>query len=256
MAPKAAQRPPQPRRAGGLVSRGVSPVKNTTSRRPLPAPAPGRAVVTPPRQRDTAMKTSEDVARSKNSIEEASRLVADPAGGGASLDKVRDILFGVQMRDYERRFARLEERLLKDTSDLKDEVKKRVDALEQYIRSETGSLGDRLKSERDERVEAAAEGMRELRESSRAHEKRSAQLDEQLSKSQRDLREQILDQHRRLSEEIRQKVDEVLAALARETETLRADKTDRATLASLLTEMAMRLTDELRIPGAEDGGNG
>ena len=48
----------------------------------------------------------------------------------------------------------------------------------------------------------------------------------------------------------------MLAALARETETLRADKTDRATLASLLTEMAMRLTDELRIPGAEDGGNG
>jgi hypothetical protein len=201
------------------------------------------------------MKTTEDVARSKNSIEEASRLVADPAGG-ASLDKVRDILFGVQMRDYERRFARLEERLLKDTSDLKDEVKKRIDALDQYIRSETGSLGDRLKTEREERVEVAAEGMRELRESSRAHEKRSAQLDEQLSKSQRDLREQILDQHRRLSEEIRQKVDDVLASLAREAETLRADKTDRATLASLLTEMAMRLTDELRIPGAEDGGNG
>ena len=201
------------------------------------------------------MKTSEDPARSTNSIEEASRLVADPTGG-ASLDKVRDILFGVQMRDYERRFARLEERLLKDTSDLKDEVKKRVDALEQYIRNETGSLADRLKTEREERVEVAADSMRELRESSRAHEKRASQLDEQMSRSQRDLREQILDQHRRLSDDIRQRVDEVLAALARETETLRADKTDRATLASLLTEMAMRLTDELRIPGAEDGGNG
>ena len=174
----------------------------------------------------------------------------------SNIDKIRDILFGVQMRDYERRFARLEERLLKDTSDLKDEVKKRVDALEQYIRNETGSLADRLKTEREERVDGAAEAMRELRESSRAHEKRASQLDEQLSRSQRDLREQILDQHRRLSDDIRQRVDEVLAALARETETLRADKTDRATLASLLTEMAMRLTDELRIPGAEDGGNG
>jgi len=37
---------------------------------------------------------------------------------------------------------------------------------------------------------------------------------------------------------------------------LRADKTDRSTLAALLNEMAMRLTDELRVPGAEDGGNG
>ena len=43
--------------------------------------------------------------------------------GGASIDKVRDILFGVQMRDYDKRFARLEERMLKDTSDLKDDVR-------------------------------------------------------------------------------------------------------------------------------------
>ena len=51
--------------------------------------------------------------------------VAD-AEGGASLEKVRDLLFGVQMRDYDRKFARLEERLAKDTSDLRDEVKKRL----------------------------------------------------------------------------------------------------------------------------------
>src|SRR5262245_36278718 len=116
MAPKAAPRSPQPRRASGFVPRGAPPPKSNASRRPSPPPAAASAVVSPPRQRETAMKTSDD-ARSKNSIEEASRLVADPAGG-ASLDKVRDILFGVQMRDYERRFARLEERLLKDTSDL------------------------------------------------------------------------------------------------------------------------------------------
>ena len=61
--------------------------------------------------------------KSSNSIEDASRLVTEQAGG-ASLDKVRDILFGVQMRDYDRRFARLEERLVKETADLKDEVKK------------------------------------------------------------------------------------------------------------------------------------
>ena len=33
------------------------------------------------------------------------------ADSGASIDKVRDILFGNQMREFERRFARLEERL-------------------------------------------------------------------------------------------------------------------------------------------------
>ena len=40
-------------------------------------------------------------------------LGVDPLAGGASIDKVRDILLGAQMRDSDRRFARLEERLLK-----------------------------------------------------------------------------------------------------------------------------------------------
>lgn len=37
---------------------------------------------------------------------------SDLAGGG-NLDKVRDILFGTQMRDYEKRFNRMEERFMK-----------------------------------------------------------------------------------------------------------------------------------------------
>ena len=59
---------------------------------------------------------------------EESRAATD-TGGAASIDKVRDILFGGQMRDYERRFIKLEERLLQETSELKDEVRKRLAAL-------------------------------------------------------------------------------------------------------------------------------
>ena len=45
---------------------------------------------------------------------------------GGNLDKVRDLLFGGQMRDFDRRFARLEERLIKETADLNDDVRKRL----------------------------------------------------------------------------------------------------------------------------------
>ena len=47
---------------------------------------------------------------------------------------------------------------------------------------------------------------------------------------------------------MRQKIDDVLAQLTRESKELRSDKTDRATLAALLTEMAMRLNNELNDP--------
>jgi len=81
-------------------------------------------------------------------------------------------------------------------------------------------------------------------------------LDEQLSKGQRELRSQMLEQHQRLTDDLRHKMEDVLATLARETGELRTDKADRTAIASLLTEMALRLTNQFRLPGAEDGGNG
>jgi uncharacterized protein YoxC len=187
--------------------------------------------------------------------DEAPHVVKTDTTGGANLDKVRDILFGTELREVERRFARLEERLVKETNDLKDDVKKRLDALDSYMRNESESLAGRIKAESDERLESNGSLSRELKDSAKSFERRISSVDELLSKSQRELRQQMLDQHQRLSDDIRQKVDEVLAALARETGELRSDKADRATLASLLTEMAMRLTNELRVPGAEDIAN-
>jgi DNA anti-recombination protein RmuC len=177
--------------------------------------------------------------------------VMDPSSG-ANLDKVRDILFGGPLRDVERRFTRLEERLAKDTSDLRAEMRQRLDALEQYLKSEVESLAGTIRAERDTRDEAVAALVGELRETGRGFERRAAALDEQMTKGQRELRQQMLDHYHRLSEDTRQKMEDVLATIARESQELRADKTDRRALAALLTEMAMRLTNEFRLPGAED----
>src|SRR5437868_2675049 len=80
-------------------------------------------------------------------------LVPEVTGAG-SLDKVRDILFGSQARDYEKRFARLEERLTKESTDLKNEVKRRFDMLENYIKKEIKTLGERIRREKKKRKDA------------------------------------------------------------------------------------------------------
>ncbi len=184
---------------------------------------------------------------------DAERVVATDSPGTGNLEKVRDILFGNQMREVDRRFARLEERIIKETRDLKDDIKRRLDALEAHTIKETETLAGDLRQERGDRVDANARLARELADMAGTFERRSAGLDEQFGKGQREVRQQILEQQQRLSEEMRQRIDEVLAALARETQELRTDKTDRMALASLLKEMAMRLTDEFRLPGGEDG---
>jgi hypothetical protein len=162
----------------------------------------------------------------------------------ASIDKVRDILFGGQVREFDRRFGRLEERLLKETNDLKDHLKARLDALEKFTKKETDSLADKIKSEHADRVDSHGTLARELKDTAKSLEKRTAALDDQQAKSQRELRQQILEQGQRSSDEMRKRVDDVLARLASEAQQLRSDKADRATVAALLTEMALRLSGE------------
>ncbi len=67
-----------------------------------------------------------------------------------NLEKVRDILFGAQMRDYELRFTHLEEGLLKESADLREETRLRFDTLENFIKQEISALSDRVKAEMDE----------------------------------------------------------------------------------------------------------
>lgn len=82
-------------------------------------------------------------------------------------------------------------------------------------------------------------------------EKKVTQLDDNLIKTQRELNQQITDKSKQLSDEIRNKYEELLNLINREAEELRLDKTDRTTLATLFTEVAMRLNNEFKIPGGE-----
>lgn len=176
--------------------------------------------------------------------------------GGGNIDKVRDILFGGQMRDYEKRFSRFEERLAQETAELKEDLRKRLSALEQFIKQELASVSDRIKAEHDERAAADKDLARDIRENAKTVEKKTSQLDEQIEKLQGELRKQILDLHKRLSDDIQKKVDDVLARLSQASKDLRHDKTDRAALAALLNEMALRISADPPAPGAANGRKG
>jgi seryl-tRNA synthetase len=176
--------------------------------------------------------------------------------GPGNIDKVRDLLFGGQMRDYDRRFTRFEERLVQESTELKEDVRKRLLALEQFLKQETASLAERIKAENSDRVAAAKELGREVRDNAKATEKKTAQIDAQVEKLQSELRKQILDLHKRVTDDIRGKIDDVLARLTQEASDLRHDKADRATIAALLNEMALRLSSDQPVPGADNGRKG
>jgi ABC-type transporter Mla subunit MlaD len=74
-------------------------------------------------------------------------------------------------------------------------------------------------------------------------------LDEQAAKDIRDLRQQLLDQSKALSAEIKDKHDQIKAGLENEAQLIRGAMTGRESLAEMLSEVALRLKGEFRVPG-------
>lgn len=193
------------------------------------------------RKADLKAKTPSNPAVSGNGHDSA-----EQAGG--SVDKIRDILFGPQAKNYEARFARLEETLARESSDLKDAMKRRFESLEGFFKKETESLAARIKTERDERTEALRSVGRDLKTAADALSKKIEELDDKTSEGQSGLRGELMSESRKLAEEIRKRSDELNALVEKRSGELRDEKTDRATLAALLADVALQLTD-----GIENG---
>lgn len=204
----------------------------------------------------SAVKHSHDGLAAATASEAAEGSPQNTAGSeGATtaetgnVDKIREILFGGQMRDYDKRFSRLEERLLKESTELREDSRKRFEALEMFVNKEFAALATRLQSEQQSREGSVQTVSRELQEAIRSLDGKLTQFYNQSTEIQHDLRQQLLDQSKNLNEEIRRKYDDVSATLAREFAELNNDKADRASLSGLFTELALRLNNDFKIPG-------
>jgi DNA repair exonuclease SbcCD ATPase subunit len=172
--------------------------------------------------------------------------------GGGNLDQVREILFGAQSRGTEKRISRLEEELPKRVAEMREEVKRGIATLEAYARREIDSLNERLRGETAERDKGDEQLTAKADVSAKALRKEIAGLDERSTAAQRELRQHLLDQTKRLDNEIQRRSDDLTAALTRAVEELRSEKADRKAVAGILHEVAMRLTDEFALPLGTD----
>lgn len=192
---------------------------------------------------------SEEQQPAVNDADNRSHVLRGSAG---NVDKIRDILFGSQMRDYEARFARLEETLIKETLEIRETNRRRFDQLETYIKREFETVQAKFKAERDERLEVASQHSRELKELGETLSRRIRDLDDRTTAAERDLRSQMMDQAREITGEMHSGHEEVVSVLEKRVHELRDGKADRAALATLFTEVALRLSDQFRIPGSEE----
>jgi len=163
-----------------------------------------------------------------------------------SLDKVRDILFGGQMRAVESRLQGLEERVMREQDSMRSDFNKRLAEIDATAKRDTQTLNDRLTAERTKRAEELKALSAELKEVLRSLEKRHVKLEELSGVADAEIRDQILQQSRAIGAEIERLSQRVTADLNREVTSLRNDKTDVSALASVFSDMATRLAGESR----------
>ncbi len=229
-------------------------VKNSKPMRATPIktiPSPAKPVATngsPQRVRPLApartlgKQTANAIAKVRSMSDEKNDPTIE------SLDKVRDILFGQQVREQEKRFGRLEDRLAKELNDIRDDLTKRMGTLEAFAKSEIDTLTDRLKAEQTERTKSDRELTKELEETGKSLEKKLSDLDGRTTDATREIRKLILDQSKILRDEMLKRNDELSATLQKAIGEIRNDKADRFGLADLLTEVAMKLKGEFKMP--------
>lgn len=172
-----------------------------------------------------------------------------------SLDKVRDILFGGQMRAVDSRLQGLEERLRSDHDALRADFVKQVESLDAFIRSEVQLLGERLAAERAKRTEELKSLAAEIKDTIRALEKRHVKLEEATNLADAGLRDQLLIQAERASTELTRLGEKLTAELKRSHHELKSTKPDSAALSGLLSELAARV-GSLAAPPAKNGPRG
>jgi hypothetical protein len=166
-----------------------------------------------------------------------------------NVDRIRNILFGSQMRDYDGRFQKLEERLAREAGELRGDLQRQLQALEAFMKGEVESMTNRVKTEQSERAQAVEQLAREMAETAKGLELKINNLDSQAAKDIRDLRAQLLEQSKALSAEMKEKHDQMKGELDHEAGQIRDAMTGREALAEMLTEVALRLKNEFRVPG-------
>jgi len=161
-----------------------------------------------------------------------------------NVDKIRDILFGSQSREFDRRMAELDERVVELAQSLRSDMDKRMAALEGFIKRELDKLSERLNAEQNERFEDLKTLEREVRDSHKDQTKRISQLDSQLAKDALELRSSLEEQARQFGASLSEADVRLREALKHTQSQLSGDKVSRLDLADLLSEVSLKLKRE------------
>lgn len=189
----------------------------------------------------------EDSAPGRAPAQAASLDQAQATAAEEEIQRVRDILFGQQMRSQSDEVGRLDELQNQRREDLRAEVRQQLASLESYVKHEVNALAERLSLESRDRTNDAEKLNAKLHGVRDHLDARLTEIDGKSVQGQGDLREQLVAQSKLLTDMIQQRHDESLLRQKEGFAKLDTVKTDRSTLARLLWQIAGELEGETEV---------
>jgi iron-sulfur cluster repair protein YtfE (RIC family) len=159
--------------------------------------------------------------------------VAAPSEGNQNVDKIRDIIFGGQMREYDVRFAAVENRLIKESTRLRQDMEERMDSLENLVLREFETLNNKLQLEKKERNESLLSAESLLKKAHDLLSQRLGDLENKNLEEIRKLRNQEHEDIKNLRSNLHELREELSSHIDREIDALRKSKVDKAGIAAL-----------------------
>ncbi|MDY6784429.1 MAG: hypothetical protein SW833_18085 [Cyanobacteriota bacterium] len=165
-----------------------------------------------------------------------------------NLDKIRDILVGSQMRDYENRFSQIESELSLLHQDISDRIDTVKNALRLEIQSSTEQIEKHLKSLTANTQEELAERRQQVERLDQKFTTHINALDESLDQKTNTLRHQFSENRDKLQTDLRSLRTQIFEELDSRFGMLREDKLAKEDMAAILFELGMRLRGDEFVP--------
>ncbi|QQO55020.1 MAG: hypothetical protein N838_18350 [Thiohalocapsa sp. PB-PSB1] len=179
-------------------------------------------------------------------------MAAAETGVDAKMAQLRQLLFGSQLREYDRRLQELSERQSLESARLRDEQRVRFDKLDAFVRGELERLSGTLHRQREERVTATRQLTERIEtlaaELARDFGERIDSLDVALTSECSQRQAAMLALSAEQSDALESRARALEEQLFAERDRLQDAKTNRDELAQLFSELALRLNRELDLP--------
>ena len=166
---------------------------------------------------------------------------APETGDLDNVDKIRDILFGNQMRDFDRKFSQLEERISNDLGNLRKENSLQIESLQTFIESEIEILASKISTEEQTRIDEMDELDSDLKKNVKQIDKKITDIGKSLETQSREINQKMLKQSQDFNAEMNNQFDQTRKRMDDYKQELSTAKVDKSILAEMFNSLALQI---------------